>query len=579
MDKISSLAKLHICRYLNVQDLLHFYEAFISPNGLIEDADIRFYIDSCLDYSRLSSDDLYKLYLKLKNERLVEYLEQMSAEKWHQIFLNVRVSMEFINTFKHKLGLYVNSPDYTCWSCISEFQDLSEQFIEENESKLDWSGMCRFNRKFSVEFILKYKSKIYDAKIARSMCMYQHLPEEILHEIASFHVDPWFIIEYKHVIPEYILDIILLKCDMISERVSRLHYLSEEFIDRHAGRLVWYWILCKYSLSEYVLDKHSATFTDTDWLLISCNQVLSENFISRHANSLVWTFKRTMFYRMSRMYTFESNHQFLECRDYINKEIRGIAGSQKLSEEFIERYADRVNWEEVFIYQEISYKFESKHESRVCFDAMSKEYNLNLTTLKRYEERLNWDIISRFHRDVSMLIKEFPSRINWNKLSGNKHVSSDIYNLYNDQLNVQIIVSNIRSPFFQNDKSKLIISRYDELKRLDNSIENINNLCDLIFFIYCKSKKDTRYYQLNYFTGYQGMDFGLQYNIEILKNGVKASKIANHHRYRGELSSNQIDKVPASIRNDFIGYVYDESGKVFKMLSIDKIEVKFTARY
>src|SRR5574343_1731177 len=61
------------------------------------------------------------------------------------------------------------------WGCISEYQKLSEEFIEKHYDKVDWDYIS-INQKLSEELIDKYNNKVDWDNISK----YQKLSEELI---------------------------------------------------------------------------------------------------------------------------------------------------------------------------------------------------------------------------------------------------------------------------------------------------------------------------------------------------------------------------------------------------------------
>ena len=86
------------------------------------------------------------------------------------------------------------------WSYISEFQILSEEFIEKHSDKVNWEYISKY-QKLSEEFIEKYYDKV-----------------------------DWY-------------------------NISKYQILSEEFIEKHCDKVNWYLISKYQTLSEEFIEK------------------------------------------------------------------------------------------------------------------------------------------------------------------------------------------------------------------------------------------------------------------------------------------------------------------------------------
>jgi len=76
-----------------------------------------------------------------------------------------------------------------------------------------------------------------------------------------------------------------------------------------------------------------------------------------------------------------------------------ISTYQRLSEEFIEKHKDRVNWNCISQYQKLSEEFIEKHEDRVNWNWISRCQKLSKKFIEKYEDRIDVDIQMRSHHD------------------------------------------------------------------------------------------------------------------------------------------------------------------------------------
>ena len=83
------------------------------------------------------------------------------------------------------------------WSCISEFQKLSEKFIEKHCDKVNWSYISMY-QKLSESFIDKYSDKLDWNYISK----YQTLSEEFIEKYAD-KVNWYCISQYQKLSEEF----------------------------------------------------------------------------------------------------------------------------------------------------------------------------------------------------------------------------------------------------------------------------------------------------------------------------------------------------------------------------------------
>src|SRR5574343_1752697 len=68
---------------------------------------------------------------------------------------------------------------------------------------------------------------------------------------------------------------------------------------------------------------------------------------------------------------------------------------QKLSEEFIEKYSDKINWHHISEFQKLSEKFIEKHCNKVNWWYISQYQKLSEEFIEKHFDNVDWKCISR----------------------------------------------------------------------------------------------------------------------------------------------------------------------------------------
>jgi len=82
---------------------------------------------------------------------------------------------------------------------------------------------------------------------------------------------------------------------------------------------------------------------------------------------------------------------------FTEDEWKEISAYKHLSEEFIEKYKDKVNWNYISIYQILSEGFIEKHEHEVDWDYISGCQSLSEDFIEKYKGKVEWHWISKYH--------------------------------------------------------------------------------------------------------------------------------------------------------------------------------------
>jgi len=88
---------------------------------------------------------------------------------------------------------------------------------------------------------------------------------------------------------------------------------------------------------------------------------------------------------------------------FSKKKWKDISAYQYLSEEFIEKYKDKVNWRYVSIHQSLSEEFIEKHKDKVNWSYISIFQQLSEELIEKYKNEVDWFYIST----SQILSKEF----------------------------------------------------------------------------------------------------------------------------------------------------------------------------
>ena len=115
-----------------------------------------------------------------------------------------------------------------------------------------------------------------------------------------------------------------------------------------------------------------------NWGIVSRSERLSEEFIEKFQDKVNW---------------------------------KNISFNQRLSEDFIEKFQDKVNWENISKHQKLSEEFIEKFQDKVDWDGISTK-QLSEEFIEKYQDKLNWYNISFFHDLTEEFIEKFQDKLN-----------------------------------------------------------------------------------------------------------------------------------------------------------------------
>ncbi len=178
---------------------------------------------------------------------------------------------------------------------------------------------------------------------------------------------------------------------------------------------------------EYINKLYGTTYKcnkDINWNFISFAFPLMEDFIERFQDKVNW----------------DNIFQYQKLtEEFIEKQIKRPRGTlffeywdiiikyQKLSESFIERHKDNLNWYAISKFQKLSEEFMEKHQDEIDWHTISKFQNLSEEFMEKYKDKLDWLYIAKY-QDLSeaFIEKYFINETPYNCNFSNKQAFSNI---------------------------------------------------------------------------------------------------------------------------------------------------------
>ena len=143
--------------------------------------------------------------------------------------------------------------------------------------------------------------------------------------------------------------------------------------------------------------------------VLSINQKLSELFIEKHCDKVNW-------YLISKYQTL--SEEFIEKhKDKVY--WYNISRYQTLSEDFIEKHCDEVDWYRISEYQKLSEDFIEK---------LSEDF------IEKYKDKLNWWYISKYQKLSESFIEKHYDKVDWYNISRYQKLSESFIKKYSDKV-------------------------------------------------------------------------------------------------------------------------------------------------
>lgn len=119
--------------------------------------------------------------------------------------------------------------------------------------------------------------------------------------------------------------------------------------------------------------------------------------------------------------------------------------NNNLSEEYIENNKDKLSWGLISLYQVLSEDLINKYEDRINFDNLSnnKKISLSESFIEKYKDRLNWTFISAYQVLSESFIEKHIDKIDWNGISNYQKLSKRFIEKYKDKINLSLLKQNV----------------------------------------------------------------------------------------------------------------------------------------
>lgn len=215
--------------------------------------------------------------------------------------------------------------DRAMWKCKSSEKNLNKDFVLKYKEYLDMKMVSRYSHFSTEDFKSIELVKAIDWNIH---ILYQDPDPEVVWNNSRL-VD-WRRLSYSPLVTEYIMDQYgsFLDWNLITAR----HRFSEETLLKFAKNIDWEQACISQNLSCEFIDKYYIKLR-LYLYEIAKYQKLSEDFMRKHKNDLDWD--------LISEYQNLSESFIEEMSDYVN--WTWISEKQKLSKEFIVRNSDKLN--------------------------------------------------------------------------------------------------------------------------------------------------------------------------------------------------------------------------------------------
>jgi hypothetical protein len=110
-------------------------------------------------------------------------------------------------------------------------------------------------------------------------------------------------------------------------------------------------------------------------------------------------------------------------------ELKNIIKNNKLSKD---------NWYDISVYQKLSEEFIKEFQDKVGWIYISKHQKLSEEFIKKFQDKVDWDYISVYQKLSEKFIKEFQDKVNWSYISASQKLSENFIKEFQNKKDYEI---------------------------------------------------------------------------------------------------------------------------------------------
>jgi hypothetical protein len=190
---------------------------------------------------------------------------------------------------------------------------------------------------------------------------------------------------------------------------------------------------------ENVLDQYSHTFSRKHWEIISRSCVISEEFMDKYWDKLV---PRYLAFNQNMSEDFIRKHL-----DDFSWEAISLGQAYGLTEKFIDDYHDKLVWEDLCYYCKMTESIMRRYSHLLHWEYVSSEQALSEEFIEDFKDKINWTSFSSCGK--YSLLGEYPedffrkyvNRLNWKRLPSFVYckLSEEFLDEYKDYVDFEMV--------------------------------------------------------------------------------------------------------------------------------------------
>lgn len=211
--------------------------------------------------------------------------------------------------------------------------------------------------------------------------------------------------------------------DVRWDHISYINNLPDDFVLKYKLRLNFEAVFQYSNLKEETLEKLALYLRDKEWYYLWDEQKVSEQFIERHLDKVNWD-------RIC--ITSDLSEDFI--RRHIDKvDWESICCAQNLSESFLREYWDQVFWYDILMFHDnltpefvreiVQFASKNYKGQEPLIENLSNNTKVDKKIFREYEDQLNWLIIGNENYLTEEEVFRWSDKVHWTDVIAQQHLS------------------------------------------------------------------------------------------------------------------------------------------------------------
>ena len=178
------------------------------------------------------------------------------------------------------------------------------------------------------------------------------------------------------------------------EEITVHSKLSEDFIREYKEKLNLSSVIYHQKVSKDFLREIMLECDDIFWRNFSSSDSINNTYFNEFKHKIHWT--NILDDRASSITVNEIEKYFYDILNYITEknahtwEKNSLSKYPYLTEQFIEKHSDWLDWGFISYYQTLSEKFIEQHKDKIDWYLISERQKLSEKFILKYKNKLNW---------------------------------------------------------------------------------------------------------------------------------------------------------------------------------------------